>query len=59
MSSCASFHSYTPPCITGKELVQNLLVLRFANSIFSSWWNRHWIANVQVPLFNTYCVYTV
>lgn len=32
----------------GKELVQNLLVLRFANTLFGSWWNRHWVSNVQI-----------
>eukprot|EP00983_Pelagomonas_calceolata_P107811 1159388-Pelagomonas_calceolata.AAC.21 len=32
----------------GKELVQNMLVLRFANNLFSSWWNRDTVANVQV-----------
>ncbi|KAF5836806.1 hypothetical protein DUNSADRAFT_5385 [Dunaliella salina] len=32
----------------GKELVQNMLVLRFANNLFSSWWNRDSVANVQI-----------
>merc|ERR1719453_1055706 len=32
----------------GKELVMNLLVLRFANVAFSSIWNRQTIKNVQV-----------
>mmetsp|Transcript_5907 Transcript_5907/g.10279 ORF Transcript_5907/g.10279 Transcript_5907/m.10279 type:complete len:572 (+) Transcript_5907:58-1773(+) len=32
----------------GKELVQNMLILRFGNSIFSAWWNRHYISNVQI-----------
>ena len=34
----------------GKELVMNLLVLRFANVAFSSIWNRQTIKNVQVRL---------
>jgi glucose-6-phosphate 1-dehydrogenase len=34
----------------GKETVQNLLVFRFANSIFESLWNRDRIANVQITV---------
>lgn len=42
----------------GKELVQNMLVLRFANNLFSSWWNRDSVANVQVTpdLIQSCCV---
>ena len=32
----------------GKETVQNLLVFRFANSIFESLWNSHYIDHVQI-----------
>ncbi|MGH7582654.1 MAG: glucose-6-phosphate dehydrogenase [Gemmatimonadales bacterium] len=32
----------------GKETVQNLLVLRFANSIFETVWNRHYIEHVLI-----------
>ena len=32
----------------GKEMVQNLMVLRFANAVFEPIWNRDYIANVQV-----------
>lgn len=32
----------------GKEAVQNLLVFRFANSIFEGMWNHHYIDNVQI-----------
>ena len=32
----------------GKETVQNVLVLRFANSIFEPVWNRRWISHVQI-----------
>ncbi|MFM7265684.1 MAG: glucose-6-phosphate dehydrogenase, partial [Cyanobium sp.] len=32
----------------GKETVQNILVLRFANTIFEPIWNRNYIANVQI-----------
>lgn len=33
-----------------KELVQNLMTLRFANSIFEPLWNRHHIHSVQLTL---------
>lgn len=32
----------------GKEMVQNLFVLRFANAVFEPLWNRHHISNIQV-----------
>ena len=32
----------------GKETVQNMLVLRFANSIFEPVWNRRYIDHVQI-----------
>jgi len=34
----------------GKETVQNLLVLRFANGIFEPLWNRNHVANVQLTV---------
>jgi len=34
----------------GKETVQNLLVLRFANGIFEPFWNRQYIDHVQVTV---------
>lgn len=34
----------------GKETVQNLLVFRFANSIFESFWNNHYIDHVQITV---------
>jgi glucose-6-phosphate 1-dehydrogenase len=37
----------------GKETVQNLLVLRFANTIFEPVWNRNYIANVQITAAET------
>lgn len=37
----------------GKELVQNLLVLRFANSIFEPIWNRVHVDHVQVTAAET------
>ncbi|MDB5102928.1 MAG: glucose-6-phosphate 1-dehydrogenase [Fibrobacteres bacterium] len=32
----------------GKEAVQNLLVFRFANSVFEAIWNHHYIEHVQI-----------
>jgi glucose-6-phosphate 1-dehydrogenase len=34
----------------GKETVQNILLLRFANSIFESLWNNHHIDHVQISV---------
>ncbi|MBF0207287.1 MAG: glucose-6-phosphate dehydrogenase [Oligoflexia bacterium] len=32
----------------GKETVQNILIFRFANNIFETLWNRHYIDHVQI-----------
>jgi glucose-6-phosphate 1-dehydrogenase len=37
----------------GKETVQNLLVLRFANAIFEPLWNQKYIAGVQITMAET------
>jgi len=37
----------------GKETVQNILVFRFANSIFESVWNRNHIDNIQILVAET------
>ena len=37
----------------GKETVQNLLVLRFANGIFEPVWNRRYVDNVQITVSET------
>jgi glucose-6-phosphate 1-dehydrogenase len=37
----------------GKETVQNLMVFRFANSIFEPVWNRHHIHHVQITASET------
>ena len=34
----------------GKETVQNLLVFRFANSIFEPLWNNHYVDHVQITV---------
>jgi glucose-6-phosphate 1-dehydrogenase len=35
----------------GKETVQNLLYLRFANSVFEPIWNRHHIESIDISVF--------
>jgi glucose-6-phosphate 1-dehydrogenase len=42
----------------GKETVQNLLVLRFANGIFEPLWNRNHVAHVQMTVAETLGVET-
>lgn len=37
----------------GKETVQNILMFRFANSIFEPVWNRNYIDNIQVTIAET------
>ena len=34
----------------GKETVQNLLIFRFANSIFEAFWNNHYIDHFQITV---------
>ena len=37
----------------GKELVQNLMVLRFANSLFEPIWNHRYVDHVQITASET------
>ncbi|WP_035445910.1 glucose-6-phosphate dehydrogenase [Atopobacter phocae] len=37
----------------GKEMVQNISAIRFANPIFNSLWNHHYIEHVQITLAET------
>lgn len=34
----------------GKETVQNILIFRFANSLFEAFWNNHYIDHVQITV---------
>ena len=40
----------------GKETVQNIMVLRFANGMFEPIWNRHYIDHVQITVAETVSV---
>ena len=42
----------------GKETVQNLLVLRFANAVFEPVWNRNYVDNVQITVAESVAVGT-
>lgn len=37
----------------GKEMVQNIEVIRFANAIFEPLWNNHYISNIQITSSET------
>lgn len=42
----------------GKELIENLTVLRFANLVFEPLWTRQYIRNVQVGRAQAWCVHS-
>ncbi|MCI0842054.1 MAG: glucose-6-phosphate dehydrogenase [Chloroflexi bacterium] len=42
----------------GKEMVQNILVFRFANAIFEPIWNRNYIDNIQITVAESVAVGT-
>lgn len=42
----------------GKEMIQNIMVLRFCNSVFSSVWSNKYIDNIQISLTEQYGVGT-
>lgn len=48
LCTCTLFQIYRIDHYLGKEMVKNLMILRFANVIFGSIWNRHNIDNVQI-----------
>jgi hypothetical protein len=45
-----SWRKLLPAVYLGKETVQNLLVLRFANSIFEPLWNQKYVDHVQITV---------
>ncbi len=49
----AEHQTYRIDHYLGKETVQNLLVFRFANSIFEPVWNRHHVQHVQITAAET------
>jgi glucose-6-phosphate 1-dehydrogenase len=53
LSMFAEHQTYRIDHYLGKETVQNVLVLRFANSIFEPLWNRQWIHHVQITAAET------
>ena len=48
LSLFAEHQVYRIDHFLGKETVQNVLVFRFANSIWEPLWNRRWISHVQI-----------
>ena len=42
----------------GKESVQNLMTIRFCNSIFEAFWNRQWISSIQITISEKIGVFT-
>lgn len=44
----AEEHTYRIDHYLGKEMIQNLLALRFANVIFEPLWNRRYVRSVQI-----------
>jgi glucose-6-phosphate 1-dehydrogenase len=53
LSLFAEHQTYRIDHYLGKETVQNVLVLRFANAIFEPIWNRQWIHHVQITAAET------
>lgn len=46
--ACAEHQIYRIDHYLGKETVQNVLVLRFANAIFEPVWNRNYVEHVEI-----------
>ena len=53
LSLFAEHQVYRIDHFLGKETVQNVLVLRFANSIFEPLWNRRWVSHVEITAAET------
>ncbi|WP_320668044.1 glucose-6-phosphate dehydrogenase [Prochlorococcus sp. MIT 1307] len=52
-SSCQESQVFRIDHYLGKETVQNILVMRFANAIFEPIWNRNYISSVQITAAET------
>jgi glucose-6-phosphate 1-dehydrogenase len=52
-NSFAEEQTYRIDHFLGKETAQNILVLRFANAIFSPLWNTHYVDHVQITAAET------
>ena len=48
VTECVSFPACSIDHYLGKELIENLTVLRFSNLVFQPLWNRQFIRNVQI-----------
>jgi glucose-6-phosphate 1-dehydrogenase len=58
LSAFAENQIYRIDHYLGKETVQNIMVLRFANGMFEPIWNRHHIDHVQITVAETVSVET-
>ena len=53
LSNMSETQIYRIDHFLGKETVQNILVSRFANGLFESFWNNHYIDHVQISAAET------